>query len=152
MKPTRSTDRKRAVSKEQLVEQKLSRFAKLKRLTTNRSPSKPTKRDLERTFTRLAELLPGSGDIGYVEFQLRSARGKPTWTLLLSEAGAQISPEKVTKPSLRIIVGEDDWWQVAQGVVSPISLFMRGRMRFVGNCGIAQRAFAKLAGPGVAKL
>ncbi len=139
-------------TREQLVEQKLSRFAKLKKLTTSRSASRPSKRDLDRTFNRLAALLPASGDIGYIEFRLRSGRSTPTWTFLLTETGARISAEKATTPSLRIVVGADDWWQVAQGVVSPISLFLRGRMRFIGDCGIAQRAFEKLAGPGVAKL
>ncbi len=152
MKPTLSKDSKRIVSREELVEQKLSRFAKLKKLTPSRTPKRPSKRDLDRTFTRLAELLPAPDETGLVEFQLQSARGTPTWTLVLSRGGTQISPEKRTNPDLRIIVGEDDWWQAAQGIVSPISLFMRGKMRFIGDCGIAQRAFAKLAGPGVAKL
>lgn len=152
MNTTRSRQPESSLVNEQLVEQKLARFAKLKRLTTRRAPRSPSKRDLDRTFDRLAELIPATGDIGYVEFQLRSGRSTPTWTLILSEAGAQVSSAKATKPRLRIIVGQDDWWQVAQGIVSPIALFLRGRMRFVGDCGIAQRAFVQLAGPGVAKL
>lgn len=129
-------------------QKKLQRFAKLPRLTAASAPASPTPAALDTAARNLAGRLKKAGETANIQVRLVAA-GKPTdWTVSVADDKAGARRGAAKKPDLRILVSEEEGWDLARGKVSPVEVFLKGRMRIVGDCDLAKRLYRKLAGRG----
>lgn len=115
-------------------------FAKLRDLTGG------SRVDVSATFKRMASLLEKSGIIGKVQFQLLEGHKPHVFSVSLDKKGSKAAGRAVQKPDLEIIVNLETWWEIAQGVTSPLDVFVRGQMRVRGKQALATKIISHLAG------
>lgn len=115
------------------------------RYASLRPLNEPSLREFERAFERLGELLEKSGERGRLQFQIRSAEARRYWSFELAAEGCRLRAEPVEKPDVEIITQAETWWQIADGTLSPVEAFGRGKMRIRGDLELAKRLYKKLA-------
>jgi hypothetical protein len=108
-------------------------------------------RDLDSTFERLAELLGGSQIDATITFGLVPANDLDAdparfWSLRLAADRTTVNAQRDAEPNLEIILAEDTWMQLAEGTLSPLEAFGRGRMRVLGDLRVARRFAGRLEG------
>ena len=126
----------------------LKRFAKLPRLAGARASLKPSERGFDLAFKNLAARLKRTPERSRVQVRLAAPQGGIDWTISMADGTATVSRGAVEKPDLRIVLPEDDGWAIAQGKVSPVEVYLMGRMRIGGDCALAKRLYKRLAGKG----
>jgi hypothetical protein len=101
------------------------------------------KRDLGRTFERFGELIGGSEVRARVRFGVLQDDGEGetvrSWSLELGPKACAVSAERVHRPDLEVLVAEETWWRLAEGIFAPLEAFGRGEMRVRGDIRLARR-------------
>ena len=121
------------------------RFAKLLPLAARSAPSKPSQRDLDGVFNRLAKRLQSTGVLIRVQFQLRKKQKKTHWNILLAGESSKMSRKPVPASDLSITMSEEDAWDIFRGKVPPLEVFASGRMLVTGDCKVIKRIYRRLA-------
>lgn len=103
--------------------------------------------EVGRSFERMAELLAGSPETGIVQFQILSGDRRLSWCLEMTGKECRVSTEPVAGPDLDVLVREETWRHIAEGGLSPIEAFGRGKMRIRGNIELATRIYERLGSP-----
>jgi putative sterol carrier protein len=119
----------------------MQRFASLRPLI------EPGQTDLDRAFKTMATSLEGLPERAVVQFEILSGGDRRYWSVELSRGAGRVEAGKSESPDLAVITRESSMRQIADGSVSPLEVFARGKMRLRGNMGLAKRLFKSLASP-----
>ncbi|MDX3538025.1 SCP2 sterol-binding domain-containing protein [Streptomyces sp. MB09-01] len=100
-------------------------------------------KDLDRSFRRLSQVVGTSPHLARIHFKIMVGDETRSWTLEVGPEGSEISAGFVHGPDLELIVGEETWWQLARGELSPLEAFGRGKMRVIGDLRVARHLVAE---------
>lgn len=107
--------------------------------------TKPTELELETTFRRVAEILSKTRNGKPLKLQfsiLDDKTEEPTlWSVAISKGGGAAAKGPAERPDVEIITSAETWWQIAEGRLSPLEAFVKGRLRVRGNIERAKRVF-----------
>ncbi len=107
--------------------------------------------DLGRTFERLGELVGGSEVRARVHFGVVQGDGEAetvrSWSLELGPDVCTVSAERTHGPDLEVLLAEETWRRLAEGVLSPLEAFGQGDMRVRGDIKVAVRVVRLLRKP-----
>jgi putative sterol carrier protein len=120
-------------------------YVKLRRLT------RPSEREVAATFERFGELMAEARMAGRVVFCLHDedGRAEPSyWTVQATEQGVATLAQRAEEADLQVTTKADTWWRIADGRLSPLEAFVRGKLYVEGNIGLAKRLVKNLAGAG----
>jgi len=120
----------------------MNRFATLRRLVEPGQPSP------DSVFETLCKSLQDSGEHARVQFQIVGGEQRRFWRLELADKFCKVVNGPTERPDLEIITRAENMQKMADGSLSPIEAFARGKMRIRGNLELAKRLFKKLAAPG----
>lgn len=107
------------------------------------------RKDVPKTFERLAELLHASGIRGSLQVQVLEdeAGEKKSYVNVKLGAGQQkTSTRALSKPNVELITHPETWMEIASGQLAPIEAFLQGRMRVRGNTTLALKMLRHVAG------
>lgn len=104
--------------------------------------------DLGAMFQSLAERLQATQERGCIRFSILGKAGQTQWSLTLDAQGCRAHQEPVERPDLEIVTQEDTWLRIAEGKLSPLVAFARGRLRVRGDEALGQRLLRPLAADG----
>ena len=124
------------------VAERRVRYAKLKKVMD------PGEKDLDRAFSRLADMLRGSGEVAEAQVDIVRGRSKQQWTLSLEPKAASASKKSARRPDLRLMVAEETARRILEGELSPIEAFVSGNLRIRGNTELAKRLLKRAGGRG----
>jgi putative sterol carrier protein len=107
------------------------------------------RKDVPKTFERLAELLGASGIRGSLQVQVLEdeAGEKKSYVNVKLGAGQQkTSTRALSKPGVELITRPETWMAIASGRLAPIEAFLQGNMRIRGNTSLALKMLKHVAG------
>lgn len=105
----------------------------------------PDLEQLDNTFERLREMVEGSGEQGRVQVHLLDDAEHHYFAFEMTKGSCHLSSERLEGPDLEIITAPDTWKQIAEGKLSPMDAFGRGKMRIRGDVELAKRLYRHLA-------
>lgn len=117
-------------------------YAKIRNLTEGK---KGDERDFEKIFKRLADFVGNSGEHGQVQFKIGIGEKHQYWRLELDGKTCKVSTKKHDRPDLEILIRAETALQLAEGSISPIEAFGRGKMRIRGDLELGKRLYKLLA-------
>ena len=89
--------------------------------------------DLGATFIRLCELLGATEEPLTLVFSISDGDEMRLWLLDAARDGCRLTEESARPPDVEVILGVETWKQIAEGTMSPVEAFGRGRMRVRGE-------------------
>jgi putative sterol carrier protein len=114
-------------------------YVKLRSLTERRES------DLDGTFQRMAELLDKTGEHALLQIRVLNDEKHLHWCLELDEQGSRVRTELVQHPDFEVVTRAETWWQIAEGSLSPLEAFTRGKMKVRGDVELGKRILRRLA-------
>jgi putative sterol carrier protein len=107
--------------------------------------SDPARPELAASFDRLAEILSNTRRRHSLQLQFSifddDAEEPTTWSVVSTKDGCQATQERIQQPDVEIITHAQTWRDIAEGRLSPLEAFVKGRLRVRGNIQQAKRIF-----------
>jgi len=105
----------------------------------------PDRYDLDGTFARLAELIGTPQEPLSVRFHIADGDAVRSWYLDAGPEGGQVTTEEsARRPDVEFILDSETWKLIAEGTLSPLEAFGRGRMRVRGDIDVYRRFAGQL--------
>jgi putative sterol carrier protein len=101
-------------------------------------------KDLGRTFQRLGELIGASEEEATLQFRIAGEGEARIWSLTTGPAGCNVTTEHAPRPDIEVLLDADTWKLIAEGTMSPLEAFGRGKARLRGDVGLARRIVRRL--------
>lgn len=98
----------------------------------------------DATFVRLAELFGATPDPLAVRFQITDGEQTSVWVLDAGPAGCQVTDDATRPVAAEAILEAGTWTLIADGRLSFLEAFARGRMRVRGDLRTARRVARQL--------
>jgi hypothetical protein len=100
--------------------------------------------DLERAFNEVAKRALGMKRARILFSIIRD--GSPIhWTLDVGSKVSKASRGRPQKQNLEVLLEEGAWWDIAEGRMTPLEAFGRGKARVRGNLEVARALMGRLA-------
>ncbi len=106
------------------------------------------KGDLGEMFLCLAERLQDTPEHGSIRFSIIGKSGQTQWSLALDGQGCRAHQDPIERPDLEIVTQAETWRKIAEGKLSPLVAFARGKLRIRGDETLGQRLLKQLAADG----
>lgn len=125
-------------------------FVRLQKLTDL------TQADLAATFRRVAEILSTTRERQPLQLQFSLFQGEAeeplVWCVVGSKDGYNATQKRSERPDVEVITRAETWREIAEGRLSPLEAFVKGRLRVRGNLEMAKRIFLVDLASGPAQL
>lgn len=106
-----------------------------------------TAAEVKNLFPAMIErFLPekAAGISATIQFDLSGDNGGFFW-ITLADGVAETGSGEVEKPSMTVKASADDWYAVATGQLNPMQAFMTGKIKILGDMGLAMKLQAMFA-------
>jgi putative sterol carrier protein len=103
--------------------------------------------DLRDSFQQMGQALADAKEQTRIHFRLVDSRKREAWTLDIGPGKSRVQDKHVGKPKLEIITRTETWGDIAQGKLSPVEAFFKGKMRVRGDITMAKRLLRHLCEP-----
>jgi len=97
----------------------------------------PPEKELESTVAKLGAELAKSGESCEIQFRFLTEEGEIRHSLVLR--GAEIEDGEKEAARIEIALKLATWFEIAEGKLSPVEAWYRGRMGFRGDLDVARR-------------
>jgi putative sterol carrier protein len=130
----------------------LERFRRLPFFSDFSAPlprlAQPDSYDFDATFARLAQLVGTSQEALSVRFHLADGDAVRSWSVDAGPEGGQVTTEEPARPpGIELILDAETWKLIAEGTLTPLEAFGRGRMRVRGDIDVYRRFARRLELP-----
>lgn len=127
----------------------LERFRRLPFFSDFSAPlprlSQPDGVDLDRTFTTLASVVGARQEALSVRFHITDGDAARSWSVDAGPEGGRVTAgEPAQPPGVELILDAETWQLIAEGTLSPLEAFGRGRMRVRGDIDVYRRFASRL--------
>jgi putative sterol carrier protein len=106
--------------------------------------AKAGEQDLSRVFENLGQQIGASEEKAQVHFGIIEGDETRSWSLEIGPDGSAVRAERVHNPDLEVLVQKEVWWQIVQGVLSPLEAFSEGKMRVIGDLNVGRKIAMRL--------
>jgi putative sterol carrier protein len=127
----------------------MSDYPRLKRLLAakiNVEDMSPA--DVSTSMESAAQLLKRGNDVGALEIRLLGGQSDRSFTFSLLPGECRVEETGTDSPSLRVVLTDATWAEIASGDLSPVDAYLSGRLEVAGDLGFAKRQYAKLMSRG----
>jgi putative sterol carrier protein len=122
---------------------RLKRLLAAKMTVEDMSPA-----DVSTSMESAAQLLKRGNDVGALEVRLLGGRADRSFTFSLLPGECRVKETGADSPSLRVVLTDATWAEIASGDLSPVDAYLSGRLEVAGDLGFAKRQYAKLMSRG----
>jgi putative sterol carrier protein len=127
----------------------MSDYPRLKRLFTNKAAAKEASAaDVASSMESAAKLLKRGNDVGTVELRVLGDGAERAFTFEVLPGDCRVREAGTESPSLRVVLTDATWAEIANGDLSPVDAYLTGRLEVAGDLGFAKRQYAKLISRG----
>jgi len=107
-----------------------------------------TREDVAQIFSRMVERMDGSKAAGInavIRFELSGDNGG-TWWLKITDDGAATGEGAAENPKMTVKATADDFASMIGGALNPMQAFMMGKIKVVGDTGLALKLMPLMNG------
>lgn len=126
----------------------MSDYPRLKRLFAAKTVDETTPADISTSMESAAQLLKRGNDVGILEVRLLGREADRSFTFSVLPGDCQVKETGTESPSVRVVLTESTWAELASGDLSPVDAYLSGRLEVAGDLGFAKRQYAKLMSRG----
>jgi len=127
----------------------MSNYPRLKRLLAAKMSTKEASAaDVSASMESAAKLLKKGNDAGTLELRVLGGRADRSFTFDVLPGDCHVKETGSESPSLRVVLTDTTWAEIASGDLSPVDAYLSGRLEVAGDLGFAKRQYAKLISRG----
>jgi putative sterol carrier protein len=119
----------------------------MERFASFRPLIRTSRDDLRESFQQMGQALAEAKQQTRIHFRLLDADKREAWTLDIGPGKTTVRDKHIGKPKIEIIIRTEAWTEIAQGKLSPIEAFLKGRLRVRGDISMAKRLLRHLCEP-----
>jgi putative sterol carrier protein len=127
----------------------MSDYPRLKRLLAAKmTVEEASPADVRTSVESAAQLLKKGHDLGTLELRLLGGQADRSFTFSVLPGDCQVKETGTESPSVRVVLTDATWAEIASGDLSPVDAYLSGRLEVAGDLGFAKRQYAKLMSRG----
>jgi putative sterol carrier protein len=127
----------------------MSDYPRLKRLfAAKMTVEEVSPADVSTSMESAAQLLKRGNDVGALELRLLGGKADRSFTFSVLPGDCRVKETGTESPSLRVVLTDATWAEIASGDLSPVDAYLSGRLEVAGDLGFAKRQYAKLMSRG----
>ena len=124
-------------------------YPRLRRLFAKRKAvGEVSAADVASSMESAAKLLKRGNDAGTMELRVLGDRAQRAFTFDVLPGDCRVKEAGTESPSLRVVLTDATWAEIASGDLSPVDAYLTGRLEVAGDLGFAKRQYAKLISRG----